>query len=192
MLAEKGHQDATVEATTESIPPNSIALTFKVDEGPKVRIEKINIEGNKVFSDRQVKKAMKLIKEAGPLTAFTSKDTYYDLKLADDLTRIRILYADNGYVRANVLDPVIETRKKTVFRTLPFIRPPFPWGIPLPFWKKTIDRFYITIKIEENDQYKVGDIKVTGSKEFNENVIRPYWARYRARCTTTARCAKAL
>src|SRR6266446_10559391 len=172
MLAEKGHQDATVEATTESIPPNSIALTFKVDEGPKVRIEKINIEGNKVFSDRQVKKAMRLIKEAGPLTAFTSKDTYYDLKLADDLTRIRILYADNGYVRANVLDPVIETRKKTVFRTLPFIRPPFPWGIPLPFWKKTIDRFYITIKIEENDQYKVGDIKVTGSKEFNENVIK--------------------
>src|SRR5258705_386277 len=77
MLAEKGHQDATVEATTESIPPNSIALTFKVDEGPKVRIEKINIEGNKVFSDRQVKKAMRLIKEAGPLTAFTSKDTYY-------------------------------------------------------------------------------------------------------------------
>src|SRR6266850_3014338 len=144
MLAEKGHQDATVEATTESIPPNSIALTFKVDEGPKVRIEKINIEGNKVFSDRQVKKAMRLIKEAGPLTAFTSKDTYYDLKLADDLTRIRILYADNGYVRANVLDPVIETRKNTVCRTLPCRRPPFPWGIPLPFWKKTIDRFYIT------------------------------------------------
>src|SRR3989442_9832516 len=38
MLAEKGHQDATVEVTTEDIPPNSIAVTFKVDEGPKIRI----------------------------------------------------------------------------------------------------------------------------------------------------------
>src|SRR5438876_7052839 len=35
MLAEKGHQDATIETTTEDIPPNSIALTFKVNEGPK-------------------------------------------------------------------------------------------------------------------------------------------------------------
>jgi len=172
MLAEKGHQDATVEATTEDIPPNSIAVTFKVDEGPKIRIQQIGIEGNKVFSDGQVKKAMKLIKEASPLTAFTSKDTYFDLKLADDITRIRMLYAEQGYVRANVLDPVVETKPKKLMRTLPFIRPPFPWGIPLPFWKKTLDRYYITIKIEENDQYRVGDVKVTGAKQYNESVIK--------------------
>ena len=172
MLAEKGHQDATIETTTEDIPTNSIALTFKVNEGPKVRIQKINIEGNKVFSDKQVKKAMKLIKEAGPLTAFNSKDTYFDLKLADDITRIRIMYAERGYVRANVLDPIVETKPKKLMRTLPFLRPPFPWGIPLPFWKKTLDRYYITINIEENDQYRVGEVKVTGNKQFNEAVIK--------------------
>src|SRR5262249_44950801 len=81
MLAEKGHQDASIETTTEDVPPNSIALTFKVDEGPKIRIQKINIQGNRVFSDGQIKKSMKLIKEAGPLTVFNSKDTYFDLKL---------------------------------------------------------------------------------------------------------------
>src|SRR5438876_9180321 len=115
---------------------------------------------------------MKLIKEAGPLTVFTSTDTYFDLKLADDTTRIRMLYAEHGHVRANVLDPVVETKPQQLHRTLPFIRPPFPWGIPIPFWKKTLDRYYITIKIEENDQYRIGDVKVTGSKEFNENVIK--------------------
>ena len=172
MLAEKGHQDATVEATTEDIPPSAIAVTFKVDEGPKIRIQKINIEGNKVFGDKEIKKAMKLIKEASPLTAFTSKDTYFDLKLADDLTRIRMLYAEHGYVRANILDPVVETKPHQVMRTLPFIRPPFPWGIPLPFWKKTLDRYYITITVEENDQYRVGDVKVTGAKQFNEAIIK--------------------
>jgi len=55
---------------------------------------------------------------------------------------------------------------------LPFIRPPFPWGIPLPFWKKTLDRYYITIAVEENDQYRVGDVKVTGAKQFNEAIMR--------------------
>jgi len=167
MLAEKGHQDATIETTTEDIPPNAVAVTFNVKEGPKVRIEKINIEGNKVFSDGEVKKAMKLIKEAGPLTVFNSKDTYFDLKLADDITRIKMLYYEHGYVRANVLDPVVETRPHQVMRTLPFIRPPFPWGIPIPFWKKKVDRYFITINIEENDQYRVGSVKVTGGKLFN-------------------------
>src|SRR5262252_8069449 len=172
MLAEKGHQDATIEATTEDIPPNSIALTFKVNEGPKVRIEKINFEGNKVFTDAEIKKSMKLIKEAGPMTVFNSKDTYFDLKLADDLTRIRMLYAEHGYVRANVLDPIVETKPHQVMRTLPFIRAPFPFGVPVPFWKKKVDRYFITINIEENDQYRVGEVKVTGNKRFNELVIR--------------------
>src|SRR5262249_34867026 len=135
-------------------------------------IEKIKFEGNTVFSERQIKRAMKLIKETSPLTLFTGKDTYYDLKLADDVTRIRMFYADHGYVRTNVLDPVVETRPKIVYRTLPLLKPPFPFGIPLPFWKKKVNRFYIGIKIEENEQYKVGDVKVVGAKAFNEDVIK--------------------
>src|SRR6185436_16988691 len=66
MLAEKGHQDATVEVITEDVPPTSIKLTFKIDEGPAIKVEKIDIEGNTVFSDRQLKKAMKLVKESNP------------------------------------------------------------------------------------------------------------------------------
>src|SRR5262249_53955955 len=40
MLAEKGLQNATIEVTTEPVPPNSINLTFNIEEGPKVKIEK--------------------------------------------------------------------------------------------------------------------------------------------------------
>ena len=172
MLAEKGHQEATVETTTEDVAPNGIRLTFKINEGPAIKVEKINIQGNQVFSARQIKRSMKLVKEISPLTVLTSKDTYYDLKLADDITRIRMFYADNGFVRANISDPVVETRSKTVYRTLPLIKPPLPFGIPLPFWKKKVNRFYITLKIEENNQYKIGEVKVSGSKALDEGVIR--------------------
>src|SRR5204862_4862180 len=75
-------------------------------------------------------------------------------------------------VRPNVHDPVHATNPQQLHRTLPFIQPPFPWGIPIPFKKKTLDRYYITIKIEENDQYRVGDVKVTGAKQFNETVVK--------------------
>jgi outer membrane protein insertion porin family len=172
MLAEKGHQDATVETETEDVPPNSIKLTFKVSEGPAIKVEKITIQGNTVFSARELKRTMKLVKEVSPMTIFTSKDTYYDLKLADDLTRIRMYYADHGYVRANILDPIIETMPKMVYRTLPLIKPPFPLGVPIPFWKKKVNRYYITLKVEENDQYKVGEVKITGAKAFNEDFIK--------------------
>jgi outer membrane protein insertion porin family len=172
MLAEKGHQDAKIETTTEDVPPNAVAVTFKVDEGPKVRIQQIKFEGNKVFTDSQLKGAMKLIKEAGPLTVFNSKDTYFDLKLADDITRIRMLYAEHGYVRANVLDPIVDTKPHKVTKTLPFVKPPFPWGIPVPFWKRTVDRYFITINVEENEQYRVGEVKVTGNKLLNELYVR--------------------
>ena len=172
MLAEKGHQDATVETETEDVPPNAVKLTFRVNEGPAVRIEKIVVEGNKVFSAREIKQSMKLVKEVSPLTAFTGKDTYYDLKLADDMTRIRMFYADHGYIRANLQDPVVETKPKLVSRTLPLIKPRFPFGIPLPFWQKRLNRYYITLKIEENDQYKVGDVKITGNKALNDTAIK--------------------
>jgi outer membrane protein insertion porin family len=104
MLAEKGRQNATVEVATESIPPNALALTFNVDEGPKIKVEDIDIQGNEVFSDRKLKRAMKLVKESGGISGISGKDTYHELKLADDITRIRMLYAENGYVRVNILD----------------------------------------------------------------------------------------
>src|ERR1044071_8526751 len=66
MLAEKGRQDATVEATTELIPPNAIGVTFNIDEGPKIRIEKIDIQGNNVFSDGKVKRAMSSSRKSVP------------------------------------------------------------------------------------------------------------------------------
>src|SRR6202049_2284574 len=35
-LAERGRQFATVEAELRQVPPSSLELTFKIDEGPKV------------------------------------------------------------------------------------------------------------------------------------------------------------
>src|SRR5205085_12434985 len=86
--------------------------------------------------------------------------------------RIRIFDADHGYIRANILDPVVEVKPTILSRTLPLIKPPFPFGIPFPFSKKKVNRYYITLKVEENDQYKIGDVKVTGAKELNEAIIR--------------------
>ena len=163
LLAEKGRQKAEVEVTKEIVPPNSVLVTFTITEGPKVKIQEINFEGNKIFTDGALKKTMKLVKESGPLTGFNGKDAYHEGKLAYDLNNVSKLYAEKGYVRMNISDPEVEEKKATIYRTLPFIKPTFPWGIPIPFWKKQVDRIFVGLKIEENSQYHVGDVKVTGA-----------------------------
>jgi outer membrane protein insertion porin family len=40
-------------------------VTFKVKEGPKVKVGEIDIENNKVFSDRAVIRAMKNLRPIG-------------------------------------------------------------------------------------------------------------------------------
>src|SRR5215471_9447697 len=168
ILSEKGHEDARVTSTTEDVPTNAVVVTFKVDEGPKVRVEKITIQGNKVFSAGEIRSAMKLVKEANPINSLLGKDTYFDLKLADDITRIRLLYAQHGYVRVNVAEPIVETRPHEVRKKFP----PFPLGIPVPFSTKTLLRYFITIKIEEGNQYRIGQVVISGNKQFDEAKIR--------------------
>ncbi len=59
LLAAHGRQFATVKPTFERIPAaNAVKLVFNIDEGPKVKVGEINIEGNTVFSRRKIIRAM--------------------------------------------------------------------------------------------------------------------------------------
>jgi outer membrane protein insertion porin family len=165
LLAEKGRQKAEIEVETETVPgSNEVIVTLTVTEGPKIKIESIDFVGNTAFSDAALKKAMKVVKEAGALTVFTGKDAYHEGKLAYDINNVRTFYAEHGYARVNISQPEVEERPTKIYRTLPFIKPTFPWGIPIPFWTKTVDRLYVSMKVEENDQYRIGKVTVSGSK----------------------------
>jgi outer membrane protein assembly factor BamA len=65
MEAERGHQYAKVDAELRRVPPSSLELTFKVDEGPKVKVGVIDIEGNNAFSSKDVIRAMKNLHPLG-------------------------------------------------------------------------------------------------------------------------------
>src|SRR5579871_4252858 len=63
--AERGHQYAKVDPEIHRVPPSSIEIVFKVDEGPKVKVGHIEIVGNTVFNDREVIRAMHNLKPIG-------------------------------------------------------------------------------------------------------------------------------
>ena len=113
-LSERGRQFATVEPDIRQIPPSSLEVTFNVNEGPKVKVGNIDIEGNNIFNDRWVIRSMKNLRPIGiPRTIVLENlfaKTYDSTKLEEDKDRIRDAYQQKGYFTARVLDHTVTLR----------------------------------------------------------------------------------
>ena len=114
LLAERGHQFATVTPELRRIPPSSLEVIFQVDEGPKIKVGKITILGNKAFSQREVIRAMKNLKphrhSALDFLRRSFPKTFDAAKLEEDKERIRDAYQKEGYFTAKALDQTLNLR----------------------------------------------------------------------------------
>ena len=168
MLADQGHPDATVTVETEDISKTAISLTFKVNEGPRVRVAHIDFEGNKVFSSAYLRGQMKYVKQVGIISSIASKDIYHKEKLATDLDRLRVLvYADHGYLQARFGEPRVEGVGEVD------THPPIPFlGPHIPFISHKGEGLKIIIPINEGRQYTAGEVRVEDNTEFTADEIR--------------------
>ena len=157
LLAEHGHQFATIRSEIRSIPPAAVAVTFVVKEGPKVKVGKIIFRGNRHINDRTLRAAMKNLKPIGiPHSIFLENlfaKTYDATKLEEDTERVRAEYQNRGYFKVLVEDPKAEIHDTG--------HPGFhiPWiqgGVG-----KAVD---ITMPIEEGDRYRLGTITFKNNK----------------------------
>ncbi len=162
LLAEHGRQFATVRARTRNIPPNSVALTFIVVEGPKVKVGQIHFKGNSVFSGARLERAMKYSRPVGaPPWFYWFHKTYDKDKIQADLEKIRELYQDHGYFYVQPNEPQI--KMTDTVRRWPFLF--YSWGRG-----KQVD---ITIPIEEGAQYRLGKFAIHGNKLFKQEQLAP-------------------
>jgi outer membrane protein insertion porin family len=157
LLAEKGRPNARIDVREEPVSKASVVIYFSVNEGRHVRIAKIDFEGNRVFSDRALRKSMRLVKESSPLTLFNSKDIYDRRKLDEDLQRVIIFMNEKGYLRSSTGEPKIE--------------PAGEIGLPIPLIGRKSDGINITIPVKEGRQYTLGKIAVQGNTIFTEKDI---------------------
>ncbi|HJT66201.1 MAG TPA: outer membrane protein assembly factor BamA [Pyrinomonadaceae bacterium] len=163
LLAEHGHPNATVDERTEEVSATSLALTFAVDEGDRVRVVDIQFEGNQVFGDGALRGAMKYVKEAGLISRFKGTDILHREKLEYDLRLVDNYMRSKGYLQARHGEPRIESvgPRRTGFPVL-----------PLPFLSSTDEGLRITVPIVEGKVYRLGEFKVEGNSIFSEDQIR--------------------
>ncbi len=111
LLAEKGYQDVSIEHQIKPVEggPKLVNLTFVINEGPKIRIERVDFVGNKAFEDGTLKKKMKENKERGFLSFITGGGTYQEAKFEEDAEKVQAHYRNNGYIYAQVGQPELKT-----------------------------------------------------------------------------------
>src|SRR6476620_5554444 len=162
LLSAGGHPNATVDERTEEVSATSLALTFVVHEGDRVRVVDIQFEGNEVFSDGALRGAMKYVKEAGLITRFKGSDILNREKLEYDLHMVDNYMRSKGYLQARHGEPRVEGigPRRTGFPVL-----------PLPFLSSTDEALRITVPIVEGKVYRLGEFKVTGNSIFSEAQI---------------------
>ena len=159
-LSERGRQFATVTPDVRQIPPSSLEVVFKVNEGPKVKVGTIDIKGNSVFKDREVIRAMKNLRPVGiPYSIFLEdlfSKSFDSTKLEEDKERIRQFYMEHGYFTARTLDHTVN------------IRDVGGQGmhIPLLHPNKPGKRADISINVEEGRLYRLRNINFVGVKLF--------------------------
>ncbi len=149
LYEEKGYVDTVVTAKPTPISEKEADVVFEIKEGKKVAITSIEFNGNKAFSDSELKKLLETT-EKKPFWYLNLKNIMATIKgeagvlksdaLERDLGRISAYYHNNGYVDAVVGEPEID---------------------------KTNGAIVISIPIEEGERYGVGEISVE-EKHFND------------------------
>jgi outer membrane protein insertion porin family len=143
---EEGYWDTNVVPVIRKITDDEVSLTYQIDEGEKIKIKNIIIEGNAQVSSKKIKKAMDT-KEWWLLSFITSSGYYKKEQMDSDLEKIRNVYFNQGFLKIVVAEPEIRVDKEKKGMT-------------------------IVIRVSEGDQYTISSVDFTGNKVFDSETVR--------------------
>jgi outer membrane protein insertion porin family len=142
----RGLYGVKITTTVTPVERNRVNITFAVDEGDVARIRRIDIVGNKAFSDGDLLGLLNL-RTPGWFTWYTKADQYSKQKLTGDIEALRSFYLNRGYIEMQVESTQVS------------ITPD----------KKDI---YITININEGEKYTVSEVKIEGQTFGREQELK--------------------
>ena len=142
----RGKYSVQINTITEPLPRNRVAVEIQIAEGEAAEISGINIVGNTVYKDKELKKDFESGKQ--PWWQFWGDgDKYSKQRLSADLETLRSKYLDTGYLNFNVDSTQVSIGPDK-------------------------EEIYVTININEGDQYKLREIKLAGTFVVPEEELR--------------------
>jgi outer membrane protein insertion porin family len=145
LYTHNGYYSAQVKTLELPQAPGRERIVFDVDEGQRVAISQVVIEGNKRFSDKQVVKHM----DTRPEGFWWFQKGEYDERKVDQDVRERLpgWYADQGYVDFQVTHDSLVA-------------------------DSTGGKASLRLKVEEGQQYQVGTFTIDGNRRFSSEELQ--------------------
>jgi outer membrane protein insertion porin family len=143
---DEGFFGAQIVPRTERTPEGDLRVVFRIEEGPKLYIDRIIIEGNQALTASQIKAAMQTKERIYWIFPFS---TVQRRVFEDDAERIIQLYGDHGYIQARVESTEIVpdlARKKVTLR----------------------------VRVVEGAQFRTGTITITGNEMLSTEEVRKH------------------
>ena len=132
----RGKYGVSITTTVTPLERNRVAINFEISEGQVAKIRQINIVGNSVFKDKDLRDEF-VLRTPGLLTWYSKNDQYSKPKLQGDLETLRTFYLNQGYLEF------------TIDSTQVSITPD----------KRDI---FITVNVTEGKKFTVTDVKLAG------------------------------
>jgi outer membrane protein insertion porin family len=137
--AQNGRISARVTPKVIRRNDNRVDLVFEVFEGGAIEIERIGFSGNRVFSDRRLRRVIQS-KQAGLLRALFTSDTFVEDRVNFDRQLLTDFYNSRGYVDFRVTGVNAELARDR-------------------------DAYFITFNVEEGQQFRFGEITTVSDYE---------------------------
>jgi outer membrane protein insertion porin family len=145
LYLQRGFYMADVDYELRRDSPGEVDVYFRVHENSKVEVRRVNFTGNQHVTDQELRDVM--LTQSGDLfSAVSSSGTYREDVFQRDLTLIQGYYFDRGYINVKVAEPRLE----------------------LSADKRSL---YISISIDEGEQYRIGSIEIKGDLLENPDVL---------------------
>ena len=132
--ANEGRIAARVQPRVIRRDQNRVDLVFEVFEGDTVEIERLSFVGNKVYSDRRLRRVLGT-KQAGLFRALVRRDTFVADRVELDKQLLRDFYQSRGYVdmRVNAVNAQLTQER---------------------------DGFFVQFNVQEGQQFRFGQVSV--------------------------------
>ena len=157
VYAKEGYASAVVEPVITEVGPSQRKVTFQIDEGTKIKIGEIRFEGNKVFSDRTLRHALKKLKEKSLFHMWGKKLIWSKETWGEDSENLKKYYMNHGYKGIVVGEPRVELVARN------------------PKGKTQAEKNYrmaIVIPVQEGKQFRMGSLTIKGGTVFPPELLR--------------------
>lgn len=135
VYSQQGRIAASVTPRIIRRSNNRVDLVFEIAEGDTVEIERVSIVGNRVYSDRRLRRVLQT-KQANFLRAVIGADTLVEDRIQFDRRVLRDFYLSRGYVDFRVLSTNVELTRER-------------------------DALFLAVNVEEGQQFRFGEIRTT-------------------------------